>query len=279
MQTFHERNRAKDYIYISNQNFEIKLLNCWIARFGSNDREWQHVALHDNVVQRAYVYMRAWRAYAFRVHILGGNDSRWTIRCYFLRRSQLSSCICDSTFTIPGENSSRENFAVLESQMAKGCRVNEIFFLEKRCRSLACERAAIDNRQVEKNTQVGGRGRRGGGIRGEDNGKSRKSGEETKIKVTIGILSPSIRSRFILRPSFIRGNVSWKLLPPPTRLLFTPRDALPWICIVTLFREETRPVCHALTRVRLLSSCLVRHARTKPIRLIRVNKRIVKQPE
>lgn len=54
-----------------------------------DDREWQHVVFPRSRYrctcrQPQTAYMRR-RAYAFRVHALGGNDGGWTIRRYFPR--------------------------------------------------------------------------------------------------------------------------------------------------------------------------------------------------
>lgn len=86
--------------------------------------------------------------------------------------------------------------------MAKEWRDNESFFLKKHCRSLACakERRSITDgsRRTRKSADEVG-----GGIRGEDNGKSRRKG--TKIKVTIGILSPNTPKSFY-PPAFIHSG-------------------------------------------------------------------------
>lgn len=164
----------------------------------------------------------------------------------FFSCSQLSSCICD----FPGRRDAsrtvfrkfRKNLFARTGNQIMGWET-ERWDNEARSSSLrnivdAFARETTIDKGGTRRTRRNAGARSGNGIRREDNRKSRRR-EATKIKVsTIGRLSASTRSRSTLRPSFIRWNVSWKLLPPPTRLLFTPRNVLAWICIVTLFREE-----------------------------------------
>lgn len=207
---------------------------------------------------RENVCVCVWWAYVFRVHILDGNDSRWTIRCYFPRVVNCQVAFTTRRFSrlSPSrekirrgarsvkfrnfETTAKNLFTVLESQMAKGWRDNENSFLEKR-RFLARERAAIDNRQVEKSTQIGGRGRR------NQRGRQWKIAEKWKRDENKSDDRYTLSSKSFYPPAFIHsGECFMEIASAADASALCVRDAPAWICIVTLFREEKRPVSRSL---------------------------------